>query len=90
MTLEVVSRHSVRKDTILLRELYHKAGIPEYWLVNVGGAAMQFDLLRWKEDGYAPSTQRSGWMKSGVFGKSFKLIKNRDRLGDPDFILHIK
>src|SRR5262249_757715 len=33
MVLEVVSERSVRKDTETLRELYWKAGIPEYWLV---------------------------------------------------------
>jgi hypothetical protein len=27
-----VSPSSVQKDTVVLRELYWKAGIPEYWL----------------------------------------------------------
>src|SRR5262249_16202275 len=35
MVLEVVSDGSVRKDTVVLREGYWKAGIREYWLVDV-------------------------------------------------------
>ena len=34
MTLEVVSKNSVGKDSKRLRELYWKAGILEYWLVD--------------------------------------------------------
>ena len=34
LVLEVVSKSSVRKDTVILRDLYYKAGIEEYWLVD--------------------------------------------------------
>ena len=34
MVLEVVSQTSVQKDTVVLRELYWRAGIQEYWLVD--------------------------------------------------------
>src|SRR5207244_3011794 len=34
MVLEVISKSSVKKDTVTLRELYHEAGIAEYWLVD--------------------------------------------------------
>src|SRR5205814_2735662 len=30
--LEVLSKSSVRKDTVQLRKAYHRAGIREYWL----------------------------------------------------------
>src|SRR5262245_45517359 len=35
MVLEIVSKYSERKDTKILRELYWKAAVPEYWLVDV-------------------------------------------------------
>ena len=34
MALEIVSAYSVRKDTQVLRKLYWRARIPEYWLVD--------------------------------------------------------
>jgi Uma2 family endonuclease len=42
MVLEIVSKHSVRKDTVLMRELYWKADIPEFWLVDARGAEPSF------------------------------------------------
>src|SRR5262249_3431070 len=35
MALEVVSTYSVRKDRVVLRNLYWRAKIAEYWLVDV-------------------------------------------------------
>src|SRR5438067_4657252 len=37
MVLEVVRPSSVEKDTVVLRELYWKAGVREYWLVDPRG-----------------------------------------------------
>src|SRR5262245_20310262 len=42
MVLEVVSKGSVTKDVKTLRELYWKAGIPEYWLVDARSETPQF------------------------------------------------
>jgi len=39
--LEVVSRWSVQKDTEWLRAAYHRAGIPEYWLISDSGETTQ-------------------------------------------------
>jgi Uma2 family endonuclease len=87
MVLEVVSRHSVRKDTKILRNLYWRAGIPEYWLVDARKTPLQFDILRWTERGYSASRRREGWLKSKVFGRSFLLETKPDRLGHPQFFL---
>jgi Uma2 family endonuclease len=38
MVLEVVSDSSLQKDTVHLRELYWKAGVAEYWLVDARGS----------------------------------------------------
>src|SRR5262249_21698388 len=42
LVLEIVSKSSVRKDTVLLRDLYFRAGVQEYWLVDVRDGAMSF------------------------------------------------
>jgi Uma2 family endonuclease len=87
MVLEIVSRHSVRKDTKILRNLYWRAGILEYWLVDARKTPLQFDILRWSERGYSASRRREGWLKSKVFGRSFLLETKPDRLGHPQFFL---
>ncbi len=44
--LEVVSRWSVQKDTEWLRAAYHRAGIPEYWLIDAQYDEVLFQILR--------------------------------------------
>ena len=87
MVLEVVSKHSVRKDTKVLRKLYWRAGIPEYWLVDARKPPLQFDILSWTERGYSATRRRQGWLKSKVFNRYFLLETKPDRLGNPEFFL---
>ncbi|MEX2025817.1 MAG: Uma2 family endonuclease, partial [Pirellulaceae bacterium] len=84
MVLEVVSSHTVKKDTVVLRKLYAEAGIAEYWLVNPLKGAVTFDVLRLTASGYVATPKNSGWVKSRVFGKSFRLAvrKAGDKLPD--------
>ena len=90
MVLEVVSRYSVRKDTKILRNLYWQTGIPEYWLVDARQTPVRFDILRWMERGYSALRRKQGWLKSKVFGRAFLLETKRDRLGNPQFSLHLR
>jgi Uma2 family endonuclease len=90
MVLEVISRSSVRKDTKTLRELYWRAGIREYWLVDVRGERLEFDILRRTPDGYVSTRKQGGWMKSAVFGKSFRLTRRKDALGHPEYTLAVR
>ncbi len=90
MVLEVVSDSSVHKDTVTLRELYGKAGISEYWLVDVRGERVKFDILRPSAKGYVASRKQDGWLKSGVFGKWFRLVRNTDERGNPEYVLEVK
>ena len=83
--LEVVSKTSVRKDTVLLRDLYFKAGIPEYWLVDARKSPARFDIYRHTADGYVATRRRDGWLKSAVFGKQFRFVESKDRFGDPAY-----
>jgi Uma2 family endonuclease len=90
MVLEVVSDSSVEKDTEVLRELYWKAGIREYWLVDARGERLDFQILRHTTRGYAPIRKSAGWLKSAVFAKSFRLTRQLDDLGHPDFTLDVR
>lgn len=90
MVLEVVSDSSVEKDTEILRELYWKAGIREYWLVDARGERIEFQILRHTARGYVATRPSGGWRKSAVFGKSFRLTRQLDDLGHPDFTLDVK
>ena len=90
MVLEIVSDTSVIKDTETLRELYCKAGIAEFWLVDVRGEKLTFDILRRGQKGYSSVRKRpGGWLSSRVFGHSFRLTPQTDRLGHPDFKLNV-
>jgi Uma2 family endonuclease len=88
--LEIVSPSSVRKDTRDLREAYHRAGIPEYWLIDARGDEVQFDILVHQPGGYAAAPRRGAWQRSPVFGRLFRLDRQEDRLGRWQFRLHAR
>jgi hypothetical protein len=90
MVLEVVSPNSVEKDTVLLRRGYWEAGVREYWLVNARKDSLQFDILRHTTKGYRATPKQGGWVKSSVFGKSFRLTQAKDRLGHPEYTLAVR
>ena len=87
MVLEVVSGSSVSKDTEWLRDLYWKAGIGEYWLVDCRGQRIDFDILRHTAGGYSATSKSAGWMESAVFGHSFLLTRESDEMGQPEYTL---
>ena len=90
MALEVMSPSSVRKDTVRLRELYWRAGINEYWLVDARGLPIRFAILRRTAKGYVQVPRQAGWQKSTVFGKAFKLTARDDEDGFPEYTLAIR
>ncbi len=90
MVLEIVSDRSVGKDTELLYDLYCKAGIREYWLVDARGDRLEFDIFRRTSRGYSATPKTGGWMKSAVFGQAFRLTRRTDELGHPEFTLKVR
>jgi Uma2 family endonuclease len=90
MVLEVVSDSSVDKDLFLLRDAYWEAGIREYWLVDARGDSLSFDILYHTARGYTVRRKKDGWVKSEVFGKSFRLTKSKNALGHPEFSLEVR
>jgi Uma2 family endonuclease len=88
--LEIISRSSIAKDTKELAELYHQAGIPEYWLINAMEDEISFQILMRRRFGYEPVRPQGGWHKSRVFGRSFRLERRRNRLGRWQYKLHVR
>jgi Uma2 family endonuclease len=90
MVLEVLSRSSVHKDTVMLRQAYWEAGIPEYWLVDARKEPLKFDILRYTARGYSAVRKQAGWVKSAVFGKAFRLTQHPGIGGHPEFNLEAR
>jgi Uma2 family endonuclease len=90
MVLEVVSRSSVHKDTVTLRQAYWEAGIREYWLVDVRQEPLRFDILRNTTAGYVAARRRDSWLKSAAFGRSFRLTQEANGLGHPEYTLAVR
>ena len=59
--MEIVSKSSVTKDKKQLRKAYHKAGIPEYWLIDARGEEILFHILHWRSSGYTAAPGQ-GWL----------------------------
>ncbi len=90
MVLEVVSPTSVQKDTRVLRDLYWRAGVQEYWLADPRGDDLAFDILKRGPKGYFAARKQAGWLRSSVFGKSFRLIRRDNEVGMSTFHLDVR
>lgn len=81
MVLEVISKSLVKKDTVTLRELYHEAGVSEFWLVDSRVESPSLQILRHTAGGYVPVRAQAGWVKSSVLGGRFRLVFKGERVG---------
>lgn len=90
VVLEIVSDSSKGKDLTTLRDLYWKAQIPEYWLVDARGDAIGFDILRHSAEGYQATISADGWVRSEILGRSFRIERTVDPLGFPQFVVQVK
>ncbi|MEX2141124.1 MAG: Uma2 family endonuclease [Pirellulales bacterium] len=90
LVVEVVSRSSRRKDLIDLPVLYHRAGIPEYWLIDALGDEIDFKILRRGPRRYLSVEPQRGWLASSVLNRQFKLVRKRDEDGDWQYDLKVK
>src|SRR5205085_1728741 len=77
LVLEIVSPSSEDKDDVRLRQAYFEADIPEYWIIDVREEPFRFDILRRTSRGYANTRKQDGWVKSAVFGRSFRLVARK-------------
>ena len=90
MVLEVISDSSVKKDTVLLCNLYWQADIAEYLVVDARGDRLQFDLFRHGAKGSIAVRRQNGWLRSDVFGKSFQLTRSYDDQEHPIYTLAVR
>lgn len=90
MVLEVVSRSSTRKDQVLLRRAYWDAGVREYWLVDARPEVPTLDVLRHTARGYTAVRPQDGWVRSAVFGRSFRLTQAAGVGGYPKYKLDVR
>jgi Uma2 family endonuclease len=73
LALEVLSQSSQSKDDVRLKQAYWEADIRECWLVDARGDEPGFDIFRHTARGYVKTRKQEGWVRSTVFGKSFRL-----------------
>lgn len=90
MVLEVVSPSSVRKDKAVLPDLYHRAGVSEYWLIDARKSKVVFNIFRRAAKKYVPVTDANGWLASVVFGREFRLTRKKNRIGIWQYTLHVR
>ena len=48
---------------------------------------LEFDIFRHESGGYTAVRKQGGWLKSRVFGKSFRLSRQLDDAGNPEYSL---
>jgi Uma2 family endonuclease len=75
---------------LVLHGLYHRAGIPEYWIVDARFDEISFQILRHRRDRYVPVAARDGWYRSQVFAHAFRLERRKIRMGRWAYTLAIK
>lgn len=88
--MEIVSDSSVAKDLHLLRDAYHRARIPEYWLIDARGENISFRILLWRKGGYVAAATKDGWTASKAFGRSFRLTRRKNRCGEWSYTLEVR
>jgi Uma2 family endonuclease len=90
MVMEVVSRSSVRKDTVSLMKCYWAAGVKEYWLVDARREIPVFRILLRGPRGFRDTRSRGGWHRSAVFVREFKLDRRIGRMGHAAYELKVR
>lgn len=82
LVVEIVSDSSVAKDTKRLPTCYWRAGIAEYWLIDVRRDRLLFRIHAHGTDDYEPATpDGEGFQRSAVLGRRFRLERRRDARG---------
>lgn len=79
---EVVSRTSVRKDTIVLMDLYYRAGVSEYWLIDARRQEIDFRIHVRGPERFEPAPpDADSFIRSNVLGRSFRMTRQRNPVG---------
>jgi Uma2 family endonuclease len=91
IVIELVSRSSEVKDTEWCMSTYFDAEIEEYWVIDARDEDdIRFDIYKRGKKEFTPTRKQSGWVKSGVLGRSFRLVQTEDDDGKPEFTLEVR
>lgn len=88
LIVEIVSDSSVKKDTERLPQAYFRAGVQEFWLADVRGESMIFQIHHRGEAAFEPvDPDGEGFQRSEVFDCAFRLLRGRNPRGRITFDL---
>ncbi|MBI2478008.1 MAG: Uma2 family endonuclease [Planctomycetia bacterium] len=87
MVVEIVSDSSVEKDKKILPDLYYRAGVREYWVIDARAGRIEFDIMDRGATCFDSNISPDGWVDSEVFGRRFRLSVQTDPLGHPAYLL---
>jgi len=81
LVVEIVSDSSVTKDTKRLRDVYGRAGVREYWLIDARGDAIAFEILSNDDGRFRSAADPHSPQQSHVLGGRWTLTRARNRAG---------
>ena len=91
LVVECVSDSSVTKDTKRLREVYHEARVPEYWIVDARKEEVDLQILCYQKDGYVEAVaDASGSVLSQVLKRRVRLLRKQKKSGAVYFRLDVE
>ena len=90
LVIEVGSNSSIQKDKTKLPDLYFRAGIAEYWLIDARGEALNFQIFERGVNQFLTVPEREGWSYSKLFGREFCLTRQADAVGRPEYSLNLR
>lgn len=91
LVVEIVSDHSVRKDTERLPVAYFQAGVREFWLADARTEPVVFRIHHRGPSGFRPvEPDADGFQGSSIFNLQFRLDVRRDDRGHWAFDLRQK
>lgn len=87
LIVEIVSDSAERKDLVTLREHYHAAGVPEYWIIDARGDTVRFQVLSRTNENYVAVAEAAQPQPSRVLRRTFRIARTRNRAGRWDYRL---
>ena len=96
LVIEIVSKGSVRKDKVQLRQGYFAAGVGEYWIVDAREAVrsaceVEFELLTRGVEGFVSRDRdASGYLRSDALGASCRIVRETNPVGGAAFRVLIR
>lgn len=81
LVVECLSDSSVRKDTRVLRDLYARAGVPEYWIADGRAMPCRLTILRLSGGEFEESPRDAdGFAVSPLLGRALRLVRTSPEL----------